>query len=530
MTWANRALACRPQWDEALFLLATAWIGAGSGKRGGKFLRRTAALSPANPLLWRVLGSIEWQAGAAQSALACQRRSFILHGPGSHQEVQLAILEMLVGSPERAARLTSLAAQSDRSTMEALTNAGFVALSKSRALAAEMVFERLLDASPADPKLALGLQHARLTVGQSPDEVARIHRSWGSAGTAAFHPRDERRRGASPGYLVSKGYGCGFWGEVLNTAIDLALADISGREPVVMWGSEVRYRHPEHENAWDLYFEPITAHAIRDLVRPQRSVFPAFWAPEALTSSDNLRAFQQQVGNRNGISALIAINRPEEIVVSDGYVDMKDVLPWVPAAHRWTKASALEVFRDVFATKIRPKREIEVQLDKWAESLGCEGHIAVHYRAQSDGKNHEALEKSGIAVADYFAPLDRLLIEDPAAKIFLITDLDEAVDLFKSRYQDRIVTLDRIRLLHSESTLPGSMDLGFNAALDGYRLGLEVLIDAYLAARCRKFVGDGASGVSAAIVALKHWPDDAVTLVRRNVFTERGGRLIGGIV
>lgn len=56
---------------------------------------------------------------------------------------------------------------------------------------------------------------------------------------------------------------------------------------------------------------------------------------------------------------------------------------------------------------------------------------------------------------------------------------------------------------------------------DGYRLGVEVLIDAYLAARCQWFVGDGASGVSCAIAHLKEWPSDALHLVRQNVFAER---------
>jgi hypothetical protein len=64
-------------------------------------------------------------------------------------------------------------------------------------------------------------------------------------------------------------------------------------------------------------------------------------------------------------------------------------------------------------------------------------------------------------------------------------------------------------------------DLGLDPANDGYRLGMEVLLDAVLAARADAFVGDGASNVSCSIAYLKKWPAGRLTLLRRNVFAER---------
>src|SRR5258708_1037001 len=37
-------------------------------------------------------------------------------------------------------------------------------------------------------------------------------------------------------YLLIQPWGCGFWGEVLNTLQQIAFAEIEGRIPIVWWG------------------------------------------------------------------------------------------------------------------------------------------------------------------------------------------------------------------------------------------------------------------------------------------------------
>lgn len=523
-TWLLRTLASDPRQTEALVAMAGRAIASGQGDQGRRLLRRAAVVNPALSSAWFGLGALGWQRKAYEDALASTRRCLALQHVDPQVQMQAAILETLAGSPAKAADLAAEAVRRDPSQFPVAVNAAVIALAEHKAAAAEILLERVIELGPSDVDTLLLLKHARVAASQSPADIATVRRQWGSSGT--LHPKDAARQASS--YLVIRGYGCGFWGEVLNTAINLALADIMGRTPIVHWGGEVRYRHPQHDNAWTLYFEPVSDVGIDDLARLEASTFPAHWKPQALTTTEHIRDFAQQIGHVSGITGLVSVNRPEVIAVSDGYVDMNDALPWMSPGHRWAQSNALQVFREMFARLVRPQRSIAEDLDRKAAQLfGRRPHVAIHVRAQSQGKNEESLESGGVGLRDYFARLDPILAGDSVSGIFLLTDLDHAVDAFRQRYGDRVVSLDTMRLVQPEGHVPHVSDLGFDKSLDGYRLGLEVLTDAYIAARCDRFVGDGASGVSAAIVALKDWPEDRVTLLRRNVFTERGGRLSG---
>lgn len=523
--WLARTLACDPGQAETLVTLASLLIGTGRIAEGRRALRRAAALSPTLWSAWLGMATLGWRSDSHDEALPFSRRCALLRELDPAMQMQLAILETVAGSPAKAVRLASAALARDPGQVRRAADAGVIALSKKRAAATAILLESVLDRDPGFVDAALVLKHARVAASQLPADMQEIRRHWRSAGT--LHPRDASR--LPPGYLVIRGYGCGFWGEVLNAAINLALADIMGRTPVVYWGEEVRYRHPAQANAWDLYFEPVSGTGVDGLAKLEAAAtFPPHWKPAALTTMEHIGSFAQQIGHVSGITGLVAINRPETIAVSDGYADMNDVLPWAAPEHRWASAMALDVFREIFAGRIRPHAGISAELDVRATQLfGARPHVAVHVRAQSQGKNEEAMEGGGVTLPDYFRHLDRVLAGLPDAGVFLLTDLDHAVDAFRQRYGGRVTSLERLRLIQPDGHLPEVSDLGFDKSLDGYRLGLEVLIDAYLAARCDRFVGDGASGVSAAIVALKDWPDDHVSLLRRNVFVERGGRLAG---
>jgi len=522
--WLTRTLACDPGQPEAPVLLASLLVQAGRSDAGRRVLRRAAAMTPALWSVWMSMATLGWRSEAYREALPFNRRGVILRGPDPAMQMQLGILEALAGSAQNARRLATDVLARDSSQLQAAIDAGVIALSKNRVAAAAILLEGILDRRPEAAEAALVLKHARIAASQAPEDMNEIRRDWRSAGR--LHPRDAQR--PQPSYLVIRGYGCGFWGEVLNTAINLALADIMGRTPVVYWGGEVRYRHLQQPNAWDLYFEPVSPTTVDDLAPLETTSFPSYWKPSALTTMEHLGTFAQQIGHVSGVTGLVAVNRPETIVVSDGYADMNDVLPWAAPGHRWASARALDVFREIFARLIRPQASLRAELDRQASQLfGSRPHVAVHVRAQSKGKNEEALEGGGVSLPGYFRHVDRVLAGLPGAGVFLLTDLDHAVEAFRQRYGDRIVTLERLRLIQPDEHLPEVSDLGFDKSLDGYRLGLEVLVDAHLAARCERFVGDGASGVSAAITMLKPWGDDHVSLLRRNVFTERGGRIAG---
>jgi len=144
--------------------------------------------------------------------------------------------------------------------------------------------------------------------------------------------------------------------------------------------------------------------------------------------------------------------------------------------------------------------------------------MGLHYRARQPHKAAESLERQSLTIEAYFDHADRFVAAHPDGRLFLLCDLIPTVDAFQARYGDRVVFLPRQRMAEASH-----QDVGFDQTLSGHRLALEVLEDAYLAAECDYFLGDGASGVSCSIAVLKDWPEGRMRLLRRNVFQERRG-------
>jgi hypothetical protein len=434
-------------------------------------------------------------------------------------------LEASAGSLDRAESLLDDLLNGDADALDAALTVVFDLAAKVRIADAAILTEGMVRRCPDYWPATSYLHLLRCHIAKSADDVGRVRRRWGRSGR--FHPVDLDRQRTGPGYLLIRGYDVGFWGEVNHVATNMALADIVGREPVVYWGREVRYRIGDEGNAWPLFFEPVSSATEPQVEQAAAALFPGYWTREALLGSEHVSAREtptefgprmQHRGNKDGSGGLAALGRPEPVAVADAYADMCDVLAWAAPQHPLANAEPLAVYRDIFARRIRPRAELIERVNRLrAELFGDAPSIAVHTRGH--GKPGESLEGAASGQGAYFAVLDRWCAEQPSAQIFLLTDVTDAVSAFRQRYGNRLVTLDAARISVAEVKRLG--DVGSDADQDGYRLGIEVLIDAYLAACCDRFVGDGASGVSCSIVHLKDWPAADLHLVRRNVFAER---------
>ncbi|MBI1778582.1 MAG: hypothetical protein HYR63_24850 [Proteobacteria bacterium] len=524
--WAFRSLACDPHCVDALTLSGVIQASTGATERARRSLQRVAALNPALPTAWRNLSTWALQCGIGGAAIAFQRRVDCLVYGDLEAKLDLILVETLVGQVERAAQRLALIYRTP-GVCEAVVEIVGTALEKGRGLQAAILAEAVVEHFPSSADATRMLHLARAGVARTGQDVQAIARRWSGGSGGIYHAIDAVRRGIAPGYLLIRGYGCGFWGEVTHVANNLALAEIMGRTAVVYWGREVRYRRAKVGNAWDLFFEPISSETAQELAGLRGKIFPGHWTSATLLESRYDAAALGQQGNRAGINGLAGINRPEQIVVSDGYVDLRDALSWSAAAHPLAGRDPLAVYRQIFSKWIHLRPEHRRTVDEIGARL-FEGMptVAIHVRAPSGGKNAESLEKTDAGPAGYFPHIDLWLEETPQSKLFILTDQEEVLMRFRSRYGARVISLDRIRLSQPDKQLgdgglPQGSDVGLDLSLDGYTLGYEVLVDAYLAASCRRFIGDGASGVSCAILNLKDWREEDVSLVRRNVFTER---------
>lgn len=477
---AYRAALCdAPGFIDALGNLGNLEIATGAPPVALALYARALAVAPHVPALHLLLATARFHAGDHRKAVAGLRKS----------------LTLAPGYGSAALNLAGMLLQVDASAAAAQVQ---------RALASEPRSQPVLR--------QVGGIMSQLV----PDDEVR-RRFFGPPGEdtdPAYHRGDALRRARrGPGYLLIRPWGVGFWGEVDHVAVQLALAEIMGRKPIVLWGGECRYGCPGLANAWESYFLPVSDASLDDMRGETVTFHPPSW------TRDNIEQvrFQPQQGpnyaNPFGIPALTGLGRPEDIVVGDGYVQMTRALAWAAPGHPLARQSPLSAYRRFFRHVIRPRPDHVARLAEVARGLFSRRPVlAIHFRAQTLLK---AAESDGrlLTYEQYFAHVDLFLQRNPLGSLFLLSDVEEALFRFKERYGERLAALARLRL--PDHNL---IDIGIDRTYDGARLGLEVFDDAYLAAAADSFLGDGGSGVSCAIDHMKDWPVGTITLLRENVF------------
>jgi len=374
-------------------------------------------------------------------------------------------------------------------------------------------------------------EHRYLRIKAASSASARDRRPMEAANLVAASRRIRPLRPDRTRYLLIRPWACGFWGEVHHVAVQFAFAEISRRVPIVYWGPEIRYGADGLRNAWDAYFEPVSNATLADLTSAEHSVFPPYWAEGDLLR----RGFNALTGYgaRDGISSIYLLNTEADIAVADGFNDMSMILRWADAGSLFKGLTPAEAYRQVFDTQIRPLARHRQRAAEIASGLfKSRPVLAVHYRTPSISKGIESMGQEKVGLDDYFRRIDGILAKAAYGSIFLMTDFEPAVGQFRDRYGDAIVTLPAARI-GASGTAEGSgldqaqeteklaQEIGLDLSQDGYRLAVEVLTDALVATHADAFLGDGASGVTAAVTHLRNWPEDRLTLLRRPVFHDR---------
>lgn len=445
----------------------------------------------------------------------------------------LGVLALQVGHAALAERLSRRAIWSGGETPDRLCNLAAILQSRGDRQKAKSLYRRVLAFSPTfgeaarnlaitgieegDRSLALDW-HRRIAaawpgISEEPGfkEAWRLLEAAEAQSRALGHPTEDRSH-----YLVIKPWACGFWGEVHHVVTQIVLAEISGRTPVVFWNADCRYWEPGDGNAWEIFFEPVAGVRFEDLATRPISWFPPDWTPERLhTEKVN---YLHGEGPKKGRSSIFALISDAEAAVADGYMEFRQAQRLAPAGHPLARVSSAALHRRIFQSHIRLRPEVLADIRETAEGLFRKRPvIAVHYRAPASFKQVEAIDDHEVTPGRYFPVIDGFLASRRDAGVFLLTDFTPAIGTFRDRYGDRLLMLPATRLENAEA-----FEVGLDRGHDGHRLAREVLRDAYMAAMCDAFVGDGASGVSCSIMSLKSWHPTEATLLRANVFTERG--------
>ena len=307
------------------------------------------------------------------------------------------------------------------------------------------------------------------------------------------------QRSSAPRYLLIKAWGFGFWSDLDHVLGSLLVAELTGRQPFVYWGSNSLFRDADTDNAFTSFFEPVSNVGWPDIMQAGQRYFPSKW------HADNLRTEERSkwTGPGSRLTGLYLLGREEEVVVSDFHTKINDLLAWIPADSPLHGMPRQALYQYLFKKYIRLQQPLARQIEQiWQQHMAGHNWLAVHVRGTD--KIHEMGNLHAVNEA-YHSRIERILEVNPTLRIFLLTDSVQVVEQFRQRWGERILVLDCQR---GHSTTGVHLE-----GHPGTELGEQVLIDAYLAGRCDFFLGNGGSNVSAGIRHLKEWEQGTFFLI-----------------
>lgn len=306
-------------------------------------------------------------------------------------------------------------------------------------------------------------------------------------------------------FLLIKAWGYGFWSDISHVLAQLLLAELSGRTPIVHWGSNSLFWDGKASNAFDAYFEPVSDKSIHDIQTVDLSYWPPKW------NRNNL--IKEEINKWNGpysrIAGLYMLGRQERVVVSDFHTSVYDLKPWIPAGSHLYGMSVDELFKYLIRKYLRPKKEILDAIDCFYDKhLSQCNFIAVHVRGSDKELEMRNLEQVNM---EYKKIIDEALIEYDCQRIFLMTDDSRLKDYYADLYGVKLITTFCQRTNNSTG-------IHYQANRDRRSLGVEVMVDAYIAARAKVFVGNGFSNPSLIVGYLKDWKKTDLKLIGQNMY------------
>ncbi len=315
---------------------------------------------------------------------------------------------------------------------------------------------------------------------------------------------DSQTRVKERRYLLVKAWGCGFWADVFHVLGQLLVAEITDRIPIVYWGANSLFGDGTETNAFDFYFESISPIAIKDLENGKLSFFPKKWNQKNLRQED----LNKWKGPGSRMGGLYFLNRSEKVLVSDFYSEVLELQPWISSNHHLYGLSVDELYLYLIEKYLHPKAYILDRVETFYKGhLADSRFLSVHVRGSD--KMSEQISLGEINEA-YFDVIDKFLSTRPGFRIFLMTDDERLLSAFSYRYGNILAATACQRT-------DNGTGLHYRDSVDGRKLGVEMMVDTYVAVRGEAFIGNAYSNPSTMVRYLKTWHKDNIHLFSRNV-------------
>ncbi len=314
----------------------------------------------------------------------------------------------------------------------------------------------------------------------------------------------KRGRELRPRYLLIKSWGNGFWSDIDHVLGQLLIAELTGRSPIVHWGANSLFSDGDCDNAFELYFDPVSQYRIGDLVSDSFQYYPPKWNAQNLL----LPEINKWDGAYSRMAGLYFLNRTEEVVVSDFHTYVFDLVPWINKDSPLYGYDAENIYRYLFKKYLKLATDIEEKIEKtWSNRMEGRKILSVHVRGSD--KIHESSKL--LELHKCYEPIIQGIIKNhPNIMIFLLTDSTSVLKEYFEKYGDRLIFTNCFR---TES----NVGVHYQDHACRRNIGIEVIEDVYLASRCDYFLGLGHSNVSTTILHLKEWSPESYKLLGANL-------------
>jgi protein O-GlcNAc transferase len=350
-------------------------------------------------------------------------------------------------------------------------------------------FSRAAELSPGHRSLAVEFDRA---VALASDAMRR---------RLEVHPPAKR-------FLLIRETGAGFWAEVFHVLAMTMIAERSGRIPVVHWGPANLFSDTPHEDAFSKFFEPLSDVTAGKLPSEGATAFPDEWSTLRWTA----HAPRRGMSDPDTVYAPLLLFREEEIAVSSSWGWPIEILPWSEGKDMVSGQLIEHSLRRHFQSHLKPRTEIARAVDRRWKAMQVSGPcLAIHIRGTD--KATEVRNLKG-AWAHYDKRIASLLGRHPDLSILLLTDSVPVLEAYRERFGDRLLWTDARRSDDSRGVHNSDHP-------NRHVLGVEVLVDVLLAARCDYFMGLAASNVSIAVYCAKAWPKDRAWLLGPEIYKTR---------
>ena len=291
-------------------------------------------------------------------------------------------------------------------------------------------------------------------------------------------------------FILIKSWGYDLWSDAHHLTSQMLLAELTHRIPIIRWGSNFVHDDGSGRENFTAYFEPVNDANIND-IPVDTTIYPPKW------NRDNI--FQENLNKWSGqysrLAAQFIFARSEDLVVSDFYSTLDSIIPWIDNTSAYFGKSEdilyAEIFQKYFKINDRLLNQAHIFFDAYMKGKTW---VAAQVPVAANTDDITSLRKNAEMVYPY---IDLVLKKNPEMRIFLLTDSDEIVRSFKSRYIGKILSPNE---QYIQSLIPAGQ-----APMIWQDAGDATVIASYLATKCDIFLGNKESNMSLAIYSMKNW-------------------------